>query len=250
MICRSQVKQMTSEKLLLIDDDTELCALLEEYLTDEGFQIDTCHHGIEGADMARSGNYELIVLDVMLPGANGFEVLQSVRKESEVPVLMLTARSDEVDRIVGLEIGADDYLGKPFNPRELVARIRAVLRRIKKDVNTKGQGSENRRLCVGEIEMELLSRRVTRGGVEIELTAAEFALLKALLSSPGEVIGREELNRQVLGRDYSPDDRSIDVHVSKLRRKLGAAAGATNPIKSIRGEGYVYATDDMAPSEH
>ena len=239
---------MTSEKLLLIDDDTELCALLEEYLTDEGFGIDTCHHGIEGADMARSGDYALIVLDVMLPGANGFEVLQKIRKQSEVPVVMLTARSDEVDRIVGLEIGADDYLGKPFNPRELVARIRAILRRIKKEGSAQGQGSENRRLCVGGIEMELLSRRVMRSGAEIELTAAEFSLLRTLLSSPGEVVSREELNREVLGRDYSPDDRSIDVHVSKLRKKLGSAAGAANPIKSIRGEGYVYATDDMTPS--
>lgn len=237
---------MTSEKLLLIDDDTELCTLLGEYLVDEGFQIDTCHDGPGGADLAGSGDYDLVVLDVMLPGANGFEVLQRIRKESGVPVLMLTARSDEVDRIVGLEIGADDYLGKPFNPRELVARIRAVLRRMKNDRRTRGQDPEARRLRVGEIEMELLSRRVIRNDEEIELTAAEFNLLRALLSSPGEVVGREELNRVVLGRDYSPDDRSIDVHVSKLRKKLGSAPGAANPIKSIRGEGYVYATADTA----
>ena len=243
-----RVDRMTSENLLLIDDDTELCALLEEYLADEGFRVDTCHHGIEGADRAQSRVYDLIVLDVMLPGANGFEVLQKIRKRSDVPVLMLTARSDEVDRIVGLEIGADDYLGKPFNPRELVARIRAVLRRIHKDADRKGPASESGRLCVGEIEMELLSRRVTRGGVEIELTAAEFSLLKALISSPGEVVGREVLNREVLGRDYSPDDRSIDVHVSKLRKKLGGAGGA-NPIRSIRGEGYVYVREDNAPRD-
>ena len=244
-----QVNSMALDTLLLIDDDVELCALLKEYLTDEGFQLDTCHNGTDGVGLACSGDYALIVLDVMLPGGNGFEVLQKIRKHSEVPVLMLTARSDEVDRIVGLEIGADDYLGKPFNPRELVARIRAILRRMNKDGGTQGQGAERKRLCVGEIEMELLSRRVLRGGVQIDLTAVEFNLLKALLASAGEVVSREELNQIVLGRAYSPDDRSIDVHVSKLRKKLGSATGAFNPIKSIRGEGYVYATEDLNSRE-
>lgn len=237
---------MASDSLLLVDDDVELCNLLTEFLIDEGFHVEACHNGNEGVAKACAGTYTLIVLDVMLPGCNGFEALQKIRKQSEVPVLMLTARGDEVDRIVGLEIGADDYLAKPFNPRELIARIRAVLRRTRKDADAPrpAAGSEKKRLRVGDLEMDIAARRVVQQGKVIDLTAVEFALLKVLLLSAGNVVSREELNRAVLGRNYSPLDRSIDVHISKLRKKVKGLPGAADAIKAIRGEGYVFAVSE------
>lgn len=237
---------MTPDKLLLIDDDIELCALLAEFLLDEGFGLETCHDGIEGVEKAVTGSFALVILDVMLPGCNGFEALQKIRKQSDVPVLMLTARGDEVDRIVGLEIGADDYLAKPFNPRELIARIRAIFRRTKSNKADRGAVAGKKTLNVGGIEMDIAARRVLKQGREIDLTAAEFNLLKVLLVSAGEVVSREELNQAVLGRNYSPYDRSIDVHVSKLRKKLGAGIGNPDPIKAIRGEGYLFAASDVS----
>jgi two-component system response regulator CpxR len=234
---------MGFDTLLLIDDDLELCTLLEEFLTEEGFSLKACHNGIEGLAEVESGQYALVILDVMLPGCNGFEVLQKIRKQSDVPVLMLTARGDEVDRIVGLEIGADDYLPKPFNPRELVARIRAIFRRIKSDSGHPTSAKDIKNISVGDLHMDVATRSVSRQGEEIELTAVEFTLLKTLLLAAGQVISREDLIRAVLGRDYSPLDRSIDVHVSKLRKKLGAPVkGKEDLIKSIRGEGYLFAT--------
>ncbi|MFH0759160.1 MAG: response regulator transcription factor, partial [Bacteroidota bacterium] len=218
----------------------QLCNLLKEFLADEGFQLEACHNGNEGVGKACEGNFTLVILDVMLPGCSGFEVLQKIRKQSDVPVLMLTARGDEVDRIVGLEVGADDYLAKPFNPRELIARIRAILRRTKHDEPKPLSGNETKRLCVGDVEMDFAARRVTKGGRAIDLTAVEFTLLKVLLTSVGSVVSREDLNRAVLGRDYSPLDRSIDVHISKLRKKLKGDADGADVIKAIRGEGYIY----------
>ena len=232
---------MGMQNILLIDDDTELCSLLKEYLVDEGFELEICHDGIAGSEKALSQAHDLIILDVMLPGCNGFEVLKKIRKQSNVPVLMLTARGDEVDRIVGLEIGADDYLGKPFNPRELVARIRAIFRRTQPGDGDPDTPMEPARCRVDDIELELHTRRVFKGGEAVDLTAVEFSLLKVLLQSAGTVVSREELNREVLGRSYSPYDRSIDVHVSKLRRKLGEKVGQAERIQAIRGEGYLYA---------
>jgi DNA-binding response OmpR family regulator len=232
---------MAMQDILLIDDDVELCALLKEYLADEGFELEICHEGVAGADKALSKRHELIILDVMLPGCNGFEVLKKIRKQSDVPVLMLTARGDEVDRIVGLEIGADDYLGKPFNPRELVARIRAILRRTQLQDSDPAASAEPTRWRVDDVELELGSRRVFKQGRVVDLTAVEFGLLKVLLQSAGSVVSREELNHEVLGRSYSPYDRSIDVHVSKLRKKLGEKVGEAERIQAIRGEGYLYA---------
>jgi two-component system response regulator CpxR len=232
---------MGTQNILLIDDDMELCSLLKEYLEDEGFELEICHEGIAGSDKALSQTYDLIILDVMLPGCNGFEVLKKIRKQSNVPVLMLTARGDEVDRIVGLEIGADDYLGKPFNPRELVARIRAIFRRTRTEDGDPETPMEPSRWCVDDIELELHTRRVFKKGRAVDLTAVEFNLLKVLLQSAGTVVSREELNRAVLGRSYSPYDRSIDVHVSKLRKKLGEKVGQAERIQAIRGEGYLYA---------
>lgn len=231
---------MKTQSILLVDDDTELCALMDEYLADEGFNLETCHDGNLGLERALSGKHDLVILDVMMPGCNGFEVLKQLRQKSDVPVMMLTARGDEVDRIVGLEIGADDYLGKPFNPRELVARMRAIFRRFR---NNEGGGDAvtvPSKLCVDDIELESGTRRVLKQGQAIDLTAAEFNLLTALLQSAGRVVSREELNQVVLGRAYSPYDRSIDVHISKLRKKLGDKVGQADRIQAIRGEGYLY----------
>jgi two-component system, OmpR family, response regulator CpxR len=222
------------DRILVIDDDVELCSLVEEYVQPEGFQIESVHNGELGMDRALSGEHLLVVLDVMLPGINGFEVLRRIRQTSKIPVLLLTARGEDVDRIVGLEIGADDYLPKPFNPRELVARIRAILRRSRSD---KGQTSEV--LKVGEIELDPASRTVQQNGKQLELTSVEFNLLQALLREAGNVVSREQLVDTVLGRKFSPFDRSIDMHVSKVRRKLGDSEGGTDHIKTVRGVGYI-----------
>lgn len=226
-------------RVLVVDDDTELCELLEEYLTEEGFQVETVHDGAQGLDRATSGEHGLVVLDVMLPGLNGFELLQRLRARSPVPVVMLTARGQDVDRIVGIEMGADDYLAKPFNPRELVARIRAIHRRaaaiVAADI-----------LAVDDLELHVASRTAMRGGEELALTTAELDLLELLLRHAGRVVSREELTEQVLGRRFSPFDRSIDVHVSNLRKKLGSGPGGRNRIKTVRGHGYVYAVGRRA----
>lgn len=226
------------DQILIIDDDVALCELVTEYLEPLGFQIESTHRGDTGAEQAIAGKYSLVVLDVMLPGLNGFEVLRRIRAESKVPVLMLTARGDDVDRIVGLEIGADDYLPKPFNPRELVARIRAILRRATLD---KPGYPTTRKLTVGDVELDSGTRTVYRAGENVELTAVEFDLLEKLLRAAGQIITREELSKEVLGRSSSPFDRSIDMHISNLRKKLGHQFGATERIKTVRGVGYIYA---------
>ncbi len=227
------------ESILIVDDDEELCSLVTRYLKSEGFVADAVYNGLQGAEKALAGQYVLVVLDVMLPGANGFDVLRQIRRKSAVPVLMLTARGDDIDRIVGLEIGADDYLAKPFNPRELVARIRAVLRRTQATPVAVPE-SEAERLRVGDIELDIAGRMVKRSGETIDLTGAEFDLLTILLRNAGQVVTREELVKHVLGRSLTPLDRSIDTLVSNLRRKLGHASDGVERIKSLRGIGYVY----------
>jgi two-component system response regulator CpxR len=172
----------------------------------------------------------------MLPGINGFDVLREIRSVSKKPVLMLTARGDDIDRIVGLEIGADDYLPKPFNPRELAARIRAILRRT-----TSTESAESPRISVGDVEMEMGTRVVRRAGKIVDLTAVEYDVLEKLLRAAGRILTREELSKQVLGRDSSPFDRSIDMHISNLRKKLGHHVGDIERIKTVRGVGYIYA---------
>ena len=227
------------DQLLIIDDDVALCNLVTEYLEPQGFHIESVHSGDAGVELALAGNHSLVLLDVMLPGLNGFEVLRRIRTVSKVPVLMLTARGDDVDRIVGLEIGADDYLPKPFNPRELVARIRAILRRVKSDEPNKNISST--KLAAGDVQLDMGTRSVYRDGQLIELTAVEFDLLANLLRAAGQIITREELSREVLGRSASPFDRSIDMHISNLRKKLGHQFGAVDRIKTVRGVGYIYA---------
>jgi DNA-binding response OmpR family regulator len=231
------------DRILVIDDDVELCSLVGEYLEPEGFQIEAVHDGNRGLDRALNGDHLLIVLDVMLPGMNGFDVLRRIRNTSRTPVLLLTARGEDVDRIVGLEIGADDYLPKPFNPRELVARIRAILRRAQA-----GEKSAERLedqipevVQVGDIELDPATRIVRQNGKPIELTSVEFNLLHVLLREAGRVVTREHLVDAVLSRKFSPFDRSIDMHVSKVRKKLGDSDIGSDHIKTVRGVGYIFA---------
>jgi len=235
------------DEILIIDDDVALCELVTEYLEPLGFRIESVHRGDTGAEQAIAGKYSLVVLDVMLPGLNGFEVLRRIRADSKIPVLMLTARGDDVDRIVGLEIGADDYLPKPFNPRELTARIRAILRRTNLEEPT-GQTAA-KKLSVGDVELDSGTRAVYRAGESVELTAVEFDLLEKLLRAAGRIITREELSKEVLGRSSSPFDRSIDMHISNLRKKLGHQFGTTERIKTVRGVGYIYAQASLPGGE-
>jgi len=225
---------------LLVDDDIELGELITEYLEPEGFQVDVVNDGRQGLEGALGGGYALVILDVMMPALNGFDVLRAIRSRSAVPVLMLTARGDDVDRIVGLELGADDYLPKPFNPRELIARIRAVLRRARRSIDPTGVAGAGERLVLDDVELDPGARVVRRLGAVVDLTGAEFKLLEILLRSAGRVISRPDLSKALLGRRFMPYDRSIDMHVSNLRKKLGHMVGDRERIKSIRGYGYLY----------
>jgi two-component system response regulator CpxR len=226
-------------KLLLIDDDRELCDLVAEYLTPEDFDVHSVHDGETGLRRALSGDFAFVVLDVMLPGLGGFEILRRIRAQSSIPVLMLTARGTEIDRILGLETGADDYLPKPFNPRELVARIRAIQRRLAAR-DTDG-ASASRMLAVGDVDLDLSARSVRLGGKPVDLTSVEFNVLETLMNGAGTVVTREHLSKTALGRRLSAYDRSIDTHVSNLRRKLGTYADGSERIKSVRSVGYFYA---------
>jgi two-component system response regulator CpxR len=219
------------EEILLIDDDVELCEMLTEYLGRYDLRVCAVHRGDTGLQAARRRSWEMILLDVMLPGMDGFEVLKQIRTFSKGNVMLLTARGEDVDRIVGLEMGADDYLAKPFNARELLARIRAVRRRSEAPV----AASASSQLVVEDITLDPASRSVHQDGAAVELTDVEFALLEALMRSPGKVVEREPLAEQVLGRKFSPFDRSLDMHVSRLRKKLG---GSEERIKTVRGTGY------------
>ncbi len=235
-------------RILIVDDDVDLGELLAKYLQREGFEFDMVHNGTLGVERALSGDYALVVLDVMLPGLTGFDVLSQIRNKSNLPVLMLTARGDDVDRIVGLEMGADDYLPKPFNPRELIARVRAILRRTKSEADEISL-AQPELLSVGDIEIDKGTRVVKRGGAPVALTAVEFELLEILLRSAGLIVTREELVKSILGRPLSPFDRSLDTHVSNLRKKLGHTLDGIERIKTIRGVGYIYAKTGEAPKE-
>lgn len=225
------------DKILIIDDDEELCELVSEYLGVEGFEIDSVNDGAAGLERALSGDYDMAILDVMLPKMNGFDVLRNLREQSKLPVIMLTARGDDMERIVGLEIGADDYLPKPFNPRELAARLRAVLRRTN---TAEAADAVSEKLHVDGIELSPSSRSVTLGGKELNLTSVEFELLHELLKEAGKVVRKETLSENVLERKLSPYDRSLDMHISNLRKKLGNRADGSERIKTIRSVGYIY----------
>lgn len=221
------------DRVLIIDDDTELCQLLAARMIDEGFEIEAVHDGARGLERALSREHSLVVLDLMLPGMGGLDVLRRVREQSPMPVLILTARGEDVDRILGLEIGADDYLPKPFNPRELIARIRAILRR------TVRAAGGTHPLIVGDLRLEPASREARIEGRVLSLTSVEFALLEMLMQHAGRIVTREELTEAVLGRKLGPFDRVIDVHVSNIRKKLGTSQGVER-IKAIRGSGYLF----------
>jgi two-component system response regulator CpxR len=222
--------------ILIVDDDRELCDLVGELLRGEGFEVEAHHSGGGAVELAASGAYELIILDVMLPEQNGFEILRALRRRSAVPVILLTARGEDVDRIVGLEMGADDYLPKPFNSRELTARIRAVLRRMQpREQDTLPS------VTVGDITIDPSTRTVLRSNTLVDLTTVEFDLLHTLLSAAGRVVTREDISQRVLGRAFDPFDRSIDVQVSRLRRRLRDDGKDPTIIKTVRSEGYVLA---------
>jgi two-component system response regulator CpxR len=224
-------------RILIIDDDVEFCELLAKDLSREHLDVECAADGICGLDRAVDGGFSLIILDVMLPRLNGLEVLRKIRSSSSVPILMLSARGEDIDRIVGLELGADDYLGKPFNPRELLARIHALLRRS--DLLETGVPSQLVR--IGDVQLNPGKRTVLCSGEPIVLTALEFNMLGMLLNRAGSAVTREDLSRKVLGREFSPIDRSIDIHISRLRRKLGKNLEGEERIKTIRGVGYLYA---------
>jgi len=222
-------------QLLIADDDRILSDLLADYLRGEGFEVEQAFDGDEAIRVAEARTFDLIILDVMMPGQSGLDVLRILRRHGETPVLMLTARGDDIDRIVGLELGADDYLGKPANPRELSARIRAILRRT--DPTTPAS------IQVGALRLYSAARQASVNDAPLALTATEFDLLLLLCSRAGEVITKAEISQQVLGKRLGPHDRSTDVHISNLRRKL-EEAGMTQPIRTVRGVGYMLPAAD------
>lgn len=224
--------------VLLVDDDEELCSSLDRLLKMDGFSVKAVHDAESGVRQALEGDWELVILDVMLPGGDGRKVLRRIRLTSQVPVIMLTARGDEGDRIAGLEGGADDYLPKPFNPRELVARMRAVLRR-------KVDSALPKIFEIGDLRIDCGRRRVARSGGEVALTGAEFDILLLLVRSAGKVLSRDEIAEAALGRPIGFFDRSIDNHISNLRKKLGTHVGEVERIQNVRGAGYVY-TGEMS----
>jgi len=222
--------------ILLVDDDAELCGLMSEFLKREGFAVTFEHEGHRGLEKALQPGVDLVVLDVMLPGLDGFEILRRLRQQSKVPVIMLTARGEDVDRIVGLELGADDYLPKPFNPRELAARIRAILRRYEPRP-TAAEGTPPGRLEVNGVALDPGSRQVFAGGKPVELTTFEFDILEMLMRNAGRVLSRDALMENFYNRKATPFDRSIDMHISHLRKKLDRGEAL---IKTIRGVGYQF----------
>jgi len=226
--------QAREARVLLVDDDRELCQMLTEYLDTEHFEVKSVHDGGDALEELKAGNFEILILDVMLPSVGGFDVLRKLGASYETPILMLTARGDDIDRIVGLELGADDYLSKPFNPRELVARIRAILRRAS---HRSGKGAPDE-FVVGPITLNTGTHLVHVADKPVPLTGAEFRVLELLMRSAGQVISREAMTEQALGRKLVAYDRSIDTHISNLRRKLDLEAGKNPEIKNVRGSGY------------
>jgi DNA-binding response OmpR family regulator len=221
-------------RVLLVDDDRELCQMLTEYLSAEHFEVKSVHDGGDALHELQTNNFEILILDVMLPSVGGFDVLRKLGASYTTPILMLTARGDDVDRIVGLELGADDYLSKPFNPRELVARLRAILRRA----SNRSRSTVPDELAVGPITLHTGTHQVHVQGNAVALTGAEFRVLELLMRSAGQIISRDAMTEQALGRKLVAYDRSIDTHISNLRRKLDLPAGKNPEIKNVRGSGY------------
>lgn len=221
------------QTLLVIDDDPDLAALVAEYLGGRGFAVETAGDGKAGLERLRGAGIDLVILDVMMPGLDGFEVLREIRRDASTPVIMLTARGEDLDRIVGLELGADDYLSKPFNPRELLARVKSVLRR------TASTPEEDAALVAAGIRVDPARREASVDGCPVQLTTTEFDLLRVLVSSAGRVIPRERLMELARGEEYASFERSVDVHISHLRKKLGDDSRKPQRIKTVRGVGYL-----------
>jgi DNA-binding response OmpR family regulator len=233
--------------ILMIDDDVKLCRLVSEYLSAMGFTVQAAHTGPDGLRRVGEEKFDAVILDVMLPGMNGFEVLKQIRQISKVPVLMLTAMGDESDRIVGLEMGADDYLPKTFSTRELLARLRAVTRRSRLSATSASESAPNE-VTVRDLKLDAGARRAKIGDRVLALTALEFDLLLCLARAAGRVMDRDKLLDEVAGRNYDVFDRSIDVHISSLRRKLGDDPKNPTYIKTIRSVGYVLVAEAEAPA--
>jgi two-component system response regulator CpxR len=223
----------SAANVLIVDDDEGLSEMLKDFLAPDHLNVTACLNGEDGLKILDEGQFDLLILDIMLPGMSGLDVLKRLRQGSDIPVIMLTARGDDIDRIIGLEFGADDYLAKPFNPRELVARIKAILRRASQN----SQQPEQREL--GAIKLDPRTRRVTVGDAALRLTGTEFEILRCLLETPGEVVSKEQLNERALGRRLLPFDRSIDTHISNLRGKLEQAGTTNETIQNQRGVGYL-----------
>lgn len=228
---------MQHPSILLIDDDAELSQLVSDYLTLDGFSLDHASDGVAGLQKAQTGQYQLILLDIMLPGLDGLSLLRQLRQTSYCPVLMLTARGDDIDRILGLELGADDYLAKPFNPRELSARVRAILRRV--ELAQQPSQQQTPLLELNGVQLNRQNRQVHCQGFPVVLTATEFQLLEYLMHHAGRVVSKEELSKEVMGRVLQQYDRSLDMHVSNIRKKLAQGA-AVEKIQTLRGSGYLF----------
>jgi len=227
---------MPMKNILIIDDDQQLTQLLEEYFRPQGYSVVVCHDGRSGLQTATMrDDIDVILLDVMMPEMDGFEVLRQLRQTHRTPVIMLTAKGDDFDRVLGLELGADDYLPKPFNHRELSARVKALLRRS--EFST--QASAQKVLTIGSLQLDIAKQKATVNGEELEFTSTEFLLLKLLMISVGELVTKATISEQILGRRLAAFDRSIDMHVSNVRKKL-ASHGVDDPIKTVRGSGYIF----------
>jgi two-component system response regulator CpxR len=229
------------ESALIIDDDVELCVMLRDYFQPRGIRLDMQHEGGAGLAAARHHAFDIVILDVMLPGLNGFEVLQKLRRVSNVSVMLLTARGEDKDRIDGLESGADDYLPKPFNPRELLARMRAIHRRVGLHERVNAPVEPPVPLRLGPFEADLTARTVSYKQESLDLTDIEFLLLETFMQSPGLVLDREQLVERILERPFNPLDRSLDMHISRLRKKLYPVVRDGWQIKTVRSVGYLFA---------
>lgn len=234
-------------KILIIDDDTKLCRLVGDYLEPMGYEVEAAHNGLQGLERAQNGDYDAVILDVMMPHMDGFEVLKRLRRESDIPVLMLTGRGEETDRIVGLEMGADDYLPKTFSSRELLARLRAVTRRHQVRTRRIAPVSDAKISVFGNLEIEKSSRTVRLDAKPLNLTPIEYDLLTSLVGSAGRVLTRDQLLDAVSGRNYEVFDRSVDVHISSLRRKLGEDPRNPRFIKTVRTVGYMFKCPEDPP---
>ncbi|MFA6312933.1 MAG: response regulator transcription factor [Sterolibacterium sp.] len=232
----------TPINVLLIDDDTELVDLIRDYLSREGFVVTCTYNGIEGAEAALSGKHDIVVLDVMMPGCDGFLVLAKIRASSSIPVLMLTARGDDGDRVTGLEHGADDYVSKPCSPRELTARLRAILKRVMpvkgSGMSSQTENSEGQPITLGSFSIWPAQRRATDHDRPLELTSTEFSVLEVFARNAGKIVSKEDLSQQALGRPMTRFDRSIDVHIHSIRNKLQSLEDGRSRIQTVIRKGY------------